>query len=175
MTWRILVAAALLAVVGLFWFGLGRNPREIPSPLVGKDAPVWRGAMLTGEPFGSEQIKGKVALVSFWATWCTTCKADEPLIDSLQAEFGGDPDFVLVGIATQDSEEKVTKYLKSHRKYTNLYDGKGRLAIDFGVYGVPETYLISKEGKIIQKIAGPINQPALAAKIRELLQKGKAG
>lgn len=176
MIWRILVAVGLVGVIGLFFFGLGRDPREIPSPLVNKAAPVFAGNKLDGTPFTSEAIKGKVALVSFWATWCTTCKADEPLIDALNARFSADGDFVMVGIATQDTPDKVATYLGSgHRKYTNLIDEKGRLAIDFGVYGVPETYLIDRQGMIVQKIAGPIDEVALAKKIKELLDQGKAG
>lgn len=174
MTWKVLVITALVAITGLFFFGLGRNPREIPSPLKGKQAPAFTGTQaLDGATYSSEQFKGKVALVSFWATWCTTCKADEPLIESLRKEFKDEPDFVLLGIATQDSLEKVKSYLAAgNRPYPNLFDERGRLAIEFGVYGVPETYLIDRRGHIVEKIAGPVNRARLSQQIRAALTAG---
>lgn len=179
MTWKVLVITALVAITGLFFFGLGRDPREIPSPLKGKQAPAFSGTQaLDGASFDSKQFKGKVALVSFWATWCTTCKADEPLIDSLGKEFKDNPDFMLLGIATQDSLDKVKTYLAAgNRPYPNLFDERGRLAIEFGVYGVPETYLIDRQGNIIEKIAGPVNRARLSQQIRTALAAtgGKQG
>ena len=175
MTWRVVVIAFIVGIVGLFFYGLGKDPREIPSPLTNQPAPAFTGAQVDGKAFKSDAIKGKVALVSFWATWCTTCKADEPLIDSLHAQFSGNADFVMIGVATQDTKDKVGKYLGSgHRKYLNLIDEDGKLAIDFGVYGVPETYLIDRKGIIVQKIAGPIDEVKLAEQIKKLLGE-KAG
>lgn len=176
MTWKILVIGAIFGLSLMFYVGLGKNPRDIPSPLVGKPAPHFVGTTAGGEAFDSQALKGKVYLVSFWATWCTTCKADEPLIRALGDRFKDDADFQIVGIATQDSLDLVQKYLiRGGRPYTNLFDTKGKLAIDWGVYGVPETYLVDRKGNIIEKMIGPINLQRLEQQVTVLLADGKAG
>ncbi len=176
MTWKILVIGAVLGLSVMFFFGLGVNPREIPSPLIGKQAPHFVGKTTDGQPFDSKSLAGKVYLVSFWATWCTTCKADEPLIQSLGDQFKGETDFQIIGIATQDSLDLVQKYLgKGTRPYTNLFDDKGRLGIDWGMYGVPETFLVDRKGNIIDKVVGPINPMKLKQQVAELLAAGKPG
>jgi cytochrome c biogenesis protein CcmG/thiol:disulfide interchange protein DsbE len=180
MTWRVLVIGAILGLSVMFFIGLGKDPREIPSPLVGKNAPTFAGVMPSGEAFNSESLKGKVYLVSFWATWCTTCKADEPQIAELGRAFKDQADFKIVGIATQDTLDNVKEYLaRGGRPYANLFDDKGKLAIDFGVYGVPETYLVDRQGKIVEKMVGPIDPPKLHRRVKELLAAtaapGKAG
>ena len=176
MSWKILVIGAIFGLSLMFFFGLGKNPRDIPSPLVGKAAPHFVGVTPAGEPFDSETLQGKVYLVSFWATWCTTCKADEPLIRALGRKFKDEADFQIIGIATQDSLNLVQKYLENGgRPYSNLFDNKGKLAIDWGVYGVPETYLVDRKGNIIEKMIGPIDPTKLEQQVKNLLAAGKAG
>lgn len=171
MIWRIFIIAMVLGITAMFFFGLGRDPRYIPSPLVGKEAPSFETVTLAGEPWSSDEIKGKVALVTFWATWCTTCTADEPQFMALQRRFGDRDDFAIVGVVTQDTADKAQRYLDrgGRRPYLNLFDESGHLAIDFGVYGVPESYLIDQEGNIVRKMAGPIPLRVLLEEIEELL------
>jgi cytochrome c biogenesis protein CcmG, thiol:disulfide interchange protein DsbE len=168
---KVLLIGGILGLCAMFFFALGNDPRMIPSPLVGKQAPEFTALTLEGEPYSSADQAGKVTLVTFWATWCTTCKADEPLINALRTRYRDNPDFVVIGVVTQDSQSKALDYLQKSkaRPYTNLFDERGRLAIDFGVYGVPETYLVDREGNIVRKIAGPINFSVLSKQIDALL------
>ena len=175
MIWRIFILGTVIGITVMFFFGLGRDPRYIPSPLVGKEAPQFETVTLTGEPWTSEELQGKVALVTFWATWCTTCTADEPQFMALHRKFGSRDDFAIVGVVTQDTAEKAQRYLRGRgqRPYLNLFDESGHLAIDFGVYGVPESYLIDKEGNIVRKMAGPIPLSILMEEIPDLLTAGE--
>jgi cytochrome c biogenesis protein CcmG/thiol:disulfide interchange protein DsbE len=174
--WQIVVVGLVFALLGIFYFGLGRDPREIPSPLIGRAAPAFIGETPEGAPYPVTAHAGKVVLVTFWATWCTTCRADEPLIEAIHNKFKSNPDFALVGVATQDERSGVQAYLaKGHRPYLNLFDAKGKLAIDFGVYGVPETFLIDRSGKVLDKIPGAINVNKLSAQIDEALKGGRKG
>ncbi len=174
--WKALLLGGILGISALFFFGLDNNPRAIPSPLKGAKAPSFEAPTLDGKVFSSQELQGKVSLVTFWATWCTTCKSDEPLVEALQKRFGGNADFRVVGIVTQDELSAAQEYVKrSKRNYVNLYDEKGRLAIDFGVYGVPESYLIDRDGTVIEKIAGPINYTRLSKQVEKLLTGASEG
>ncbi len=176
MIWKISVIGFIVGLSALFFFGLGNDPKLIPSPLKGKSAPLFQAETVSGEAFSSEALQGKVALITFWASWCTTCKADEPLINSLRTRYKERDDFVVVGVGTQDTHGNIQSHLaKGGRPYLNLYDGKGRIAIDFGVYGVPETYLLDKDGTIKEKMVGPINAKKLNELIRALLAGETAG
>lgn len=176
MIWRVVVVAFIVGIVGLFFYGLGKDPRSVPSPLVGQPLAPFSGAAMDGKPFTNDSVKGKVAMITFWATWCTTCRADEPNVEALQRKFGADPEFLMVGIATQDSRKNVEKFLASGRRnYLNLLDENGRLGIDFGLTGVPETFLVDKEGKVVKKYMGNINHAEVEKLIADALQHGRQG
>ena len=100
---KIAIAVALLAVIGLFWRGLSLNPRFIPSVLEGKPAMPFAGTdMVSGKPVSLEQLKGKVVLVNFWASWCTECVKEHANLLGLQQAFGANPDFAMIGVVYQD-------------------------------------------------------------------------
>jgi len=180
---------AFAALVILLAVGLGLNPRDIPSPLVGKPAPVFRLTVLA-EPektFGPEELRGKPWLLNVWASWCVSCrqehpvlvdfakKAEVPLIGLNYKELRGDSDFDASKLPPDEEKklalQRANAWLNAHGNPYRLtaMDIDGRVGIDYGVYGVPETYVIDKAGIIRMKHIGPVTPDVLAKKILPLL------
>ena len=157
-TTQITILVVLLALLSLFYQGLWGDPRHIPPVLVDTRAPVFEGPDVeSGEPLSSEQYKGKVIVVNFWASWCQECKVEHENLLRLYDEFKDHPEFVMLGINYQDERPKARAYLERYgSSFPHMQDVKGALAIDFGVYGVPETFVIDKQGMIRHKWIGPI-------------------
>jgi len=157
-TTQITILVVLLGLLALFYQGLWGDPRHIPPVLVGTQAPIFEGPDVeSGEPLSSKQFKGKVILVNFWASWCQECKVEHHNLLRLYEEFKDHPEFVMLGINYQDEVPLARAYLKQYgSSFPHVRDVKGALAIDFGVYGVPETFVIDKEGVIRHKWIGPI-------------------
>ncbi len=155
---KIAIAAVLLALIALFWRGLYLDPRHIPSVLEGKPAPPFAGTDLAdGKPVNLEQLKGKVVLLNFWASWCAECVKEHASLLKLQREFGGRSDFAMLGVAYQNKAEDARAFLaRMGAAYPNIVDEQGAIGIDYGVYGVPETFLIGRDGVIRCKHFGPL-------------------
>ena len=158
----VLPALAFLVVVGFLLVGLGRNPSEIPSPLIGKPAPGWA---LPGLPAGensllrSEALAGEPYLLNVWASWCAPCLQEHPqLIALAQRKL-----VPIVGINYKDRPEDARAWLARHgNPFTHVVaDRDGRTAIDFGVYGVPETFLVDGKGVIRFKHIGALTDEAV--------------
>lgn len=161
-----IVLVALLAV------GLNLNPREVPSPLVGKPAPLFSVPQLQ-EPektFSPQEMLGKVWLLNVWASWCVSCREEHPVIVDA-AKRGMLPP--VVGLNYKDKREDGRRWLARFGDPYQLsaFDADGRVGIDYGVYGVPETYLIDKQGVIRFKQIGPITPEVLEKKIVPLVQE----
>ncbi|MDR2187302.1 MAG: DsbE family thiol:disulfide interchange protein [Azonexus sp.] len=187
----ILGAFAALAV--LLAVGLGLNPRDIPSPLVGKPAPAFRLAMLEApdKTFGPEDMRGQPWLLNVWSSWCVSCRDEHPVLVQMSEKIGvpiiglnykevrGDGEFDMGKLSAEAERELAQKranaWLDDRGKPYKLtaMDIDGRVGIDYGVYGVPETYLIDKDGVIRMKYTGPINPEALQKKILPLLAELK--
>jgi cytochrome c biogenesis protein CcmG/thiol:disulfide interchange protein DsbE len=170
----ILPFTIFLVVVGFLAVGLRLNPREIPSPLVGKAAPVFSLPQLheEGKVFSPNELSGQVWLLNFWASWCGGCKTEHPVLMQL-AKSGAVP---IYGLDYKDQREEALTWL---RQWGNPYpivgvDVAGRVGIDYGVYGVPETYVIDKQGVIRYKQIGPLNEEVLANKILPLVKELQA-
>jgi len=164
----LLVFAALVA---FFAVGLTRDPREVPSPFIDKPAPAFRLEQLH-EPkaaFAPEDMKGKVWMMNVWASWCVSCRVEHPLLVDL-ARRNVVP---IVGLNYKDKREDGIGWLaKFGNPYTlSAHDVEGRAGIDYGVYGVPETFVIDKQGVIRHKQIGPITPEALERKILPLIKK----
>lgn len=157
-TTQITILVVLLALLSLFYQGLYGDPRHIPPVLVGTQAPVFEGPDVeSGEPMSSNQFKGKVILVNFWASWCRECKVEHEDLLRLYEEYKDHPEFVMLGINYQDEVSKAQAYLHQYgSSFPHMRDITGALAIDFGVYGVPETFVIDQKGIIRHKWIGPI-------------------
>ena len=161
-----LALAAMLAVV-LAW-GLTRDPSTLPSTLIGKPVPAFDLPPVKGRTLGlsSADLKGEVSLVNVFASWCVACRAEHPLFMKLAAQ-GTVP---LHGLNYKDQPDDAAQWLDSlGDPYTRTgADISGRVAIDWGVYGVPETFVISADGRVAYKHIGPVSEEALNGTILPL-------
>jgi cytochrome c biogenesis protein CcmG/thiol:disulfide interchange protein DsbE len=151
--------------------GLWLNPREVPSPLIGKPAPQFERARLDRptEMFASKDLAGKVWILNVWASWCAPCRVEHPLVNELAARKL----VPIIGMNYKDNPDAARKWLADlGDPYTAIFiDHDGALGIDFGVYGVPETFVIDKQGVIRYKQIGPITPEAMQNKIMPLVQE----
>lgn len=164
----LLVAVAVVApLVVVLVMNLGRNPRVIGSPLVGRPAPEFTLRPLDGSaPVTLASLRGRPAVINFWATWCVPCFQEHPLLVSAARSLGDRARFV--GVIYEDSEEQVRAFLaRQGSAYPSLLDPGSRTAIAFGVFGVPETYFLDAEGRIAAKHIGPLDAASLEAKLRQ--------
>lgn len=165
-----------LALAILLGVGLGLNPREIPSPFIGKPAPGFALPDLHDETrtVRQEDFKGQVWLLNVWASWCVSCRQEHPLFNQL-ARMN---EVTIVGLNYKDQVADAKSWLKQlGNPYSiSVSDLEGRTGIDWGVYGVPETFIIDKQGIVRYKHTGPVSpqdlQQILLPKIRELKGEG---
>ena len=166
------VFAALIALLG---FGLTLNPREVPSPLVGKPAPHFELPQLHdgSRKFSGSDLLGRVWLLNVWASWCVTCREEHPVLLDL-ARSGAVP---IYGLNYKDKRDEGIAWLKSLGDPYQLsaYDAQGRVGIDYGVYGVPETYVIDRRGVIRYKRIGPLTPQILKDKVLPLVEQLNRG
>ena len=152
------ILVVLVALFALFYQGLWGDPHRIPTVLVDTPAPLFEGPDVeTGARLSSQQFAGKVILVNFWASWCRECKVEHENLLKLYDAFSDHPNFVMLGINYQDEVDNARAYLKERGSgFAHMRDVHGALAIAFGVYGVPETFVIDHTGIIRHKRIGPI-------------------
>ena len=163
------------AVVVLLAVGLTLNPREIPSPLIGKPVPEFALPPVKGRALGLSRtdLKGEVSLVNVFASWCVACREEHPLFMQLGRER-----FVPIhGLNYKDRPEDAARWLDTlGDPYTRTgADLDGRVAIDWGVYGVPETFVVDREGRIAYKHIGPVTPDVLEQKLRPLIAGLRTG
>lgn len=167
---RFAIPLVVLVLLGsLFWFGLHQDPREIPSPLIGKPAPAFDLATLDGAPprMNVADLHGKPRVVNFFASWCQGCQVEHPLLLQLARESGAE----FIGVDYKDSEADVRKWLgRLGNPYAQvLRDDAGNTGIDWGVYGVPETFVLDAQGTIVYKQIGPMTPEVWQTRIKPLL------
>jgi cytochrome c biogenesis protein CcmG/thiol:disulfide interchange protein DsbE len=162
------IFAALIALLGV---GLTLNPREVPSPLIGKAAPHFELPQLreSAKTFTEKDMLGKVWVLNVWASWCVSCREEHPVLLDL-AKRGSVP---LYGLNYKDKREDGLAWLKSMGDpyQLSIYDLEGKVGIDYGVYGVPETYVIDKLGVIRYKRIGPLTPEIVKEKVLPLVQE----
>ncbi len=168
---RLLVAAGVLlpavAVLALLAYGFTRELRYIESPMLGRPAPLFSLTLLDGGTVRLEALRGKVVFLNFWASWCPPCRAEAPMLETTWKQLK-DQSVVFVGINTQDEEPRARAFLEEFAiSYPNGRDPGGRIAIDYGVWGLPEAFVIDPAGRITYKHIGTIRPALLAAKIAE--------
>ena len=159
------------ALVGFLAVGLWRDPRLLPSPLIDKPAPAFHLARLDepGRTFSPQELHGKVWLLNTWASWCVSCRQEHPLLMAL-SQAGVVP---IYGLNYKDDRDDALDWLKQRGNpyLLTAQDTDGRVGIDYGVYGVPETYLIDKAGVIRYKQIGPLTLDALEKTILPLVRR----
>lgn len=169
---KTLIPLGLFIILVIFLaIGLTRDPRSIPSPLIDKPAPQFTAPHLQApdQLFAGKDMLGQVWLLNVWASWCVACRQEHPIF----MEFAKTKTLPIIGLDYKDQNADGMKWLA---RFGNPYDlaitdQDGRIGIDFGVYGVPETFLIDKKGVIRYKQIGPLTEEALNEKILPLIRE----
>jgi cytochrome c biogenesis protein CcmG/thiol:disulfide interchange protein DsbE len=176
--WLALLPAAIFgALTLLFWRGLSGDPSEVPSPLIGKPAPEFELPQVEGLDLPglktSDFVQGKVTVVNVWASWCLPCRAEHPLL----MELAKRDDITLVGINYKDRPENARRFLGTLGQPFKAIgaDQQGRSAVDWGVYGVPETFVVDGKGIIRYKWIGPLSREAIDQNLLKEIEKAKSG
>ncbi len=167
----LLPVLAFALIAGWFWRGLApdRDPSEVPSVMIGKPVPAFDlPALVAGSPgLKSSELKGHVTLINFFASWCVPCRAEHPLLFTLAQ----DKRIQIEGIAYKNKQSDTNAYLAElGNPYARVVvDEPGRTAIDFGLYGVPESYLVDRDGVIRFRQVGPLTEDVIEQKLRPLI------
>jgi cytochrome c biogenesis protein CcmG, thiol:disulfide interchange protein DsbE len=163
-----------IALTVLLYIGLGLNPREVPSPLIGKPAPAFELTSVAdpGRTLASTELRGQVYLLNVWASWCVSCRQEHPLLMRL-ARSGTVP---IYGLNYKDQRGDAQRWLAQFGDpyAESLFDTDGRVGMDYGVYGTPETFVIDKQGMIRHKKIGPVTEADLNDTILPLVKKLQA-
>lgn len=169
---KALIPLGLFIILVVFLaIGLNRDPSVVPSPLIGKAAPAFVAPHLRApeQQFSAKDMLGKVWLLNTWASWCVACRQEHPIL----MEFAKTKTLPIIGLDYKDQESDGLKWLARFGDPYDLAitDKDGRIGIDFGVYGVPESFLIDKAGVIRYKQIGPVTEEALRDKILPLVRE----
>lgn len=172
---KLLVPLAVFLVIAVFLgIGLTRDPRKLPSTMIDKPAPAFalKQVAALDKTFSPADMTGQVWMLNVWASWCTACRVEHPLL----VEIARSNAVPLIGLNYKDKPQDALKFLAQQGNPYQLsaLDQEGRVGIDFGVYGVPETFIIDKQGMIRHKHVGPITSEALSKEILPLIAKLKA-
>jgi len=164
------IPLAVVPVLVLLAYGFRTDPRDIPSPLVGKPASSFKLTAFDGKPVALESLRGQVVVVNFWASWCyPACYEEAPSLERAWKTYK-DRGLMVVGVNFQDKDEPAKRFLTQFgHTFPNAPDPSGRVSVDYGVYGVPETYFIDKKGRVRFKQVGPVSDEMLKQQIERLL------
>jgi len=169
--WFLIPLGAFLALAIVLAVGLKLDPREVPSPLIDKPAPKFALARLddAAKTVRLDDLKGKVFILNVWASWCVACREEHPLL----LDFAKKRVVPVYGLNYKDTRPDATAWLArfGNPYEASFFDEDGRVGLDFGVYGVPETFVVDGNGVIRMKHIGPITPEVLANKIEPLLRK----
>lgn len=181
MNWRRagIAASLTIPVIALFAYAMRQDPREIPSPLPGHAAPKFALAVFApgqpplqraiGDTVRLSDLRGRVVVVNFWASWCLACRDEHTGLTEVARQYAGQP-VTFIGSLYQDTADNGTAWIAQMggQSYPSVQDPGSRTAIDYGLYGVPETFFVGPDGMIARKITGPAS-PALVRHIVDSL------
>jgi len=167
---RWLIPAAALPVLGLLAYGFRVNPRDIPTPLIDRPAAAFALTSYAGEPVSLDAYRGRVVVVNFWASGChPACYEEAPVLERNWCAYR-DRDVVVLGVDIQDRAEAAKKFIADFSlTFPNALDAAGRVSVDYGVYGVPETFFIDRRGRIRAKHVGAVTDEAFRHQVDRLL------
>ncbi|MGH2358544.1 MAG: DsbE family thiol:disulfide interchange protein [Candidatus Limnocylindria bacterium] len=172
----LLVPLLVLPVGFVLLYGFSRDPREIDSPLIGRPAPAFELATLHGGTLSSAQLAGRPYLLNFWASWCIPACVDEhPVLIDAHDRYGDR--LAIVGVLYQDTQTDALEFLARYGDggWAHVDDADGRLAIEYGVTGPPETYFVDAGGIVRARHFGPMTAADLEARVAALLGTARAG
>ncbi|MCC6244663.1 MAG: redoxin domain-containing protein [Gemmatimonadaceae bacterium] len=174
-------AAVGIPLIALLAYGMTRNPRDIPSPLPGRQAPLFtrdvfapgddaKLRMAVGDTVSLAGHRGQVVVVNFWASWCLQCRFEHEDLSALATQYA-DKNVRFYGLLYSDQEKNGTQWIADMggQSYPSLRDPGSRAAIDYGLYGVPESFVIDQRGMVAHKYIGPVQKAELAKLIDSLL------
>jgi cytochrome c biogenesis protein CcmG/thiol:disulfide interchange protein DsbE len=173
MSWKkVLIPASAIPIVALLAYGLTRDPNIVESPLPGRPAFGFSSLTLDGDTLNLGDLEGKVVVLNFWASWCIACIDEHRVFVEAERYYAGQ-DFQMLGVVYQDSPENARRWMaRMGGSWPSVIDPSSRIAIDYGIYGVPETYFIARDGRIAFKQIGPVNAPLMIRWVDRLLAEG---
>ena len=165
-----LIALTVICLFFLLFILLEKNPNDPPSALLDKDVPIFSSENLYNNKdiIFSENLRGKYTLINFFASWCTPCRAEHHLFFEIKKIM---PELFILGFSHKDNLDDSKKYLSDEGNPYSFVgiDQDGKIAFEFGVFGLPETFIINNEGKIIFKHTGPLTQQIIENEIKNIL------
>jgi len=169
----LLPVLVLVGLIVLFAIGLQRDPREVPSPLIGKPAPAFALTVLgqPQQPYTLADLKGRPLMVNFFASWCAACRVEHPLLMQLAAQG-----VEIIGVDYKDTDEDGARWLQRHGNPYRavIADPQGAMGLDWGVYGAPETFVLDAAGTVVYKQIGPLTEAVWREKVAPLMAGGTA-
>lgn len=172
MPWRrVLITLIIIApLLWLFAFGFTRDTKYINSPLLAKPATPFTLTLFDGKKLTLEDLRGKAVFLNFWSSWCPPCRAEARDLEAAWQQVK-DKEVVFLGVAIQDTEKNALDFIKEFSvTYPNGRDHSGRISIDYGVWGIPESFFIDPQGRITYKHVGGIRAALVTAKLEEALK-----
>lgn len=171
--WHFALIGLMILMFTLFAAGLGRDTKFIPSPLIGKPAykfDIPKFGSQTNERIKLADYQGKVVVMNFWASWCVSCRDEHHVLLAAAKAYAGNNSVQFLGINHKDNSKAADKFLNRMGRfpYPSGIDGQGRLALEFGVYGMPETFFINKNGVVAAKHIGPLTMKQFEAKMKDV-------
>jgi cytochrome c biogenesis protein CcmG/thiol:disulfide interchange protein DsbE len=171
-TKRWIIPLAAIPVLAVLAYGFWTDPRAIPSPLVGRPASTFSLTTFEAKPVTLESLKGQVVVLNFWASWCfPACYEEAPVLEATWRKYR-EEGLVVLGVDIQDTEVAGKRFIeKFGLTFPNAPDPKGKVSIDYGVYGVPETFVIDRKGMIRDKKVGALTEAYVREKVEPLLRE----
>ncbi|HET9488751.1 MAG TPA: TlpA disulfide reductase family protein [Methylomirabilota bacterium] len=170
---RWLIPLSTVPVLVLLAYGFRTNPRDIPSPLVGRPAPAFTLTTFGGQPLSLDAHRGQVVVLNFWASWCyPACYEEAPVLEQGWRQWR-DRGVVVLGLDIQDTDDKAKKFIADFGlTFPNARDVTGKVSIDYGVFGVPETFFIDRQGRIHARHVGAVTPEVFRSTVERLLDGG---
>ena len=161
--WRWLIPLSAVPLLLLLAYGFRLNPRDVPSPLIGRPAAAFTLTTFDGQPVSLESLRGKIVVLNFWASWCNPACYDEAPVLERGWRAWRDRGVMVVGVDIQDTVEAAQKFMRElSLTFPNARDLTGKVSIDYGVYGVPETFFIDRRGASAASTSAPSPTPCSA-------------
>lgn len=167
--WQFALIGILIAMFFLFAMGLGRDAKFLPSPLIGKQASDFNLVKLgSDERLKLSDLRGRGVVLNFWASWCVTCLDEHHVLVDVGSQYKDSDKISFIGVNHKDRAERAEAFMKKNGRfpYPSVVDGLGRLGLEYGVYGMPETFFIDKDGILVAKHIGAISKKTLLEKIK---------